>query len=325
MKLFLVSFFLTTWAAGFTLAACPVDVDHSLKFVTTTQGINPEQLNFYQQLWSAHKDFANQVWILFQSGEKIGEQIESCVRPPLTQKNLNFAINEIFFRHSVEGMRLINPAVFDRLSKRQKISELAFSVLNRCEACLRSYDKLDQQRSAHFNHSTQAILADVARLSAADWKIIFIHEVGHYFFPDKQWSDLFLDGKRMIEIEKIVKDKVSVEKLSDQDRKMIDEWLMNGIRTKLIAEWRVWSFTLDYIIDHKDIELGIQTAWLRRYHQLPRAEKDIELFKALENNFEQPTEGLEAHPIILDRLVRLRKKLIEQVQSQELKPDFNID
>lgn len=273
-------------------------------------------------IWKAHEILAEKIWQLFESGElqKNKYNIADCLHPPLNDQDLMFATNNIFLQKTFERLQKINPKMYFELNQKIDFNQIVFQVFAFCEACQLQSKKLLGEKPAGYNLTTQSLFMNIQSLSPEDWDVIFIHELGHHFDQTRKDSKQYFNIDQVKVIIELQKKYDRGESIDDSEIKQIDDWIMSGLNIGLLAEWRVWSFTLKYLDGFKaDYHFGKQTQWLKYYRKLSPSDRDIELFKMLDYRFKNSNDLLLSHELIQKRLDLIRLQIRTLVSNEQLK------
>jgi len=273
-------------------------------------------------IWKAHEILAEQIWQLFESGElqKNKYNIADCLQSPLNDQDLMLATNNIFLQKTFERLQKINPNMYFELNQKINFNQIVFQAFAFCEACQLQSKKILGEKPAGYNLTTQALFMNIQTLSPEDWDVIFIHELGHHFDQTRKDSKQYFNIDQVKIILDLQKKYDRGERLDDSEIKQIDNWIMSGLNIGLLAEWRVWSFTLQYLDPVLNYQFGEKTKWLQNYKNLPSDIRYVELFKTLDRNFTNPATGLASHPLVLKRVQILRAQFRDMIFSGQINP-----
>lgn len=200
--------------------------------------------------------------------------------------------------------------MFAEISKSVVVENVAFRVLDFHTQSESSAKDMIGDLPAGYSQFVQVLFMDITQIHPRDWDILFIHELGHHL--DKKMETYVREfnslsvRERVKEITERYDKKLEVKK---DDIQFLDEWLMNGMNIRLLSEWRVWSFTLDYISADQAIQYGPRTFWLKGLAGKDQVTRKIELFQFLDRNFINPTDQNFSHPLIKNRILFLREKV----------------
>ena len=295
---------------------CPVDITPILQGIGSAPAENTAAGNYSTRVWIGHQALASHLYHLFalrQLDAQDLSQLTSCLLKPLNHQDLNLAMNTVFRTKSLQRIESINPQEFSRISKKFKIENIAFQVFDTHVQNQKLAEGILGTRPAGFNMTTQALFMNLAQIESADWDVFFIHELGQYLDPVEDHVKFFNDLKTIAKIVALTKQYDQNNTLLVEDLKLVDEWLVHGLNIALLAEWRVWNFTLDYLSVQPDYVFGPKTSWLKTFLQKTGSERKTAMFSFLDINFENPKDQFFSHPLIQKRIIFLRQWLREKM------------
>jgi hypothetical protein len=309
-------FLILMFVFGIPGHACPVDTQLILQKIGPRPTPEQKGSDYSDRLWNGHKELASALWEWYRrsSADSAGsfhDSLRDCVQDPLNENDLALAINNEFLQHSLERVQAINPQKFAEINKQRSVAEMTFQIFNACDPSEQEAQDVLGARPGGFNIPTQALFMNISSISVNDWDVIFIHEMGHFLDPIHDHVTAFNDKDTLASIAKIVAAKTEPTALQ---KAAIDSWLWHGLNIGLLAEWRVWSFTADYVSNRSDYTLGPHTQWLAPFLKQDAKSRRQNIFKFLDLKFTNSSDQI---PMINDPLIQSRLELLRaQVREQ---------
>lgn len=311
-------------STGSTKSTCPVDLGPILNEIGLPPAPNVPIGRYPLRVWKGHEHLAKSVYAQIEEGQIAADQLHSlskCFSPPLNDSDFTLALSAEFRDRSLARIRKINPAAFERASKVRPIENLALRIFDGHSNHQDSATRAIGDRPAGYHITTQSLFMDIAKVSKEDWDAIFIHEIGHFVDPVMSHVRFFNNEKMIEKIGAIVQKENRGELVEESEIQILDQWLYHGVNIRLLAEWRVWSFTVNYLRggNNADITLGPETVWLKPYLRSTVSEMDWkrDLFLELDKNFHNPSEGVFSSPLLQQRMGLLREKLRQQAVHEK--------
>jgi len=295
---------------------CPIDVTTTLKNFGLTLIPQPLPIWWSPVVWKAHENLANQIWNLYNQGELPVQNMDSlqdCFIKPISDARLSQAINDRFLKGSLEEVKKINPNKYTDLSQKYRIESMAFRVLDGAGIDHKEAKAVLSNLPAGFNIETRTLFFNISNVLRSEWNVIFIHEMGHFIDPIEDHIEAFNNPKTLHQIDLLGAAHRTLENISEEERRLIDEWLMHGLHIGLLAEWRVWSFTAEYLSEAKQVSFGKRTKWLKPLLKLNAQERKIKIFEILDRNIPDPATERFAIGVVSERLKQLRAQLLQQI------------
>jgi len=300
--------------------ACPIDVNTTLKDFGLSPIPQPLPIWWSPVVWKAHENLANQIWNLYNKGELPAQGMDSlkdCFVEPISDVRLSQAINDRFLQGSLSEIKKINPKKFDVLSQKYRIENMAFRVLDGAGLDHKEAKAVLSDLPAGFNIETRTLFFNISNVSRSEWNVIFIHEMGHFIDPIEDHIEAFNNPKTVHQID-LISANNTIESLSVDDGRIIDEWLMHGLNIGLLAEWRVWNFTVDYLSNATNYTFGPRSKWLQPLLKMNILDRKMKIFAILDNNIPDPTTERFSDGVIPKRLKQIRIKLRNKILSGDL-------
>jgi len=276
-------------------------------------------------VWKAHTQLAEKVWQMFERGElqKREFNIDACIKKPVNDNDLMLATNNIFLQKTFERLNKINPQMYLELNQKIDFNQIVFQTFAYCEACQMNSKKILGEKSAGYNLTTQALFMNIQTLSPEDWDVIFIHELGHHFDQTRKDSKNYFNLENIKMILNLQKKFDNGESLSTAELQQVDQWIMSGLNVGLLAEWRVWAFTLKYLDGVSgQYNFGQQTQWLKKYRDMNTDQRDVELFRMLDSRFKNSNDQLLSHQLVQQRLNLIRTQIRNDIVNHKLNSEL---
>lgn len=300
------------------IGECPLDISPFLAMIGPAPAENTAAGDYASKVWTGHQALAMQVYQRFASQQLSSQDLNkfaTCLKKPMDFGDLNLALNSIFRDESLKRIQQINPLRFAQISKNFNVGQIVFQVFNSHVNSQKLAESILGQRPAGYNMQTRALFMNMAQITVDDWDILFIHEMGHYLDPIDSNISFFNDANNLEKISVSIKNFNQNKSLTQNELQFIDVWLTHGLNIRLLAEWRVWNFTVDYLSLRKDIPMGPKTIWLQPYLTKDVTQRKIELFNFLDRNFVNPIDQIFSNPLIQKRINLIRQSLREQIAN----------